>query len=363
MSHIHHLNLFGGVALAAMAFTPAFAQETPAGTTINNQASVSYNVGGSPQSSTSNTASFLVDKKVNLTVAEVGGVATSVSIGSTDQVTTFTVTNLTNATQDFKLEAGQQSVSIPLLGTDDFNATNLRVYVDSNGNGTYDAGVDTATYIDELSADATITVFLVADIPNTQGIHTAIVGLKATAAAGGSGGSLGADLVATSLLTADSPSTVDIIFADDANLLDLPRDGIYWAFDAYTVDSAAVTLTKTARVVSDPYNLLVNPKAIPGAVIEYCISVSNAGPGIATTVDLTDTVPANATYVANSLTVGGLGVGGQCVLNGTIEDDNSSGADETDLYGGSFDGTDVHAQLGSVLPLVPVNIAFRVTVN
>ncbi|MES2987703.1 MAG: hypothetical protein V4808_07340 [Pseudomonadota bacterium] len=359
----HSIRLLGSAALITLIAMPAFAQQTPAGTSINNQASVSYNVGGSPQTSTSNTATFVVDKKVNLAVAEVGGAATRVAIGSTDQVTTFTVTNLTNATQDFRLAPGQQSVSIPLLGTDDFNVTSMRVYVDSNGNGTYDAGVDIATYIDELAADATVTVFLVANIPNTAGIHTAIVGLNAIVAAGGGSGALGADLVATSLLTADSASTVDIVFADDGNLLDQLRDGQQWAFDAYTVDSAAVTMTKIARVISDPFNLVVNPKAIPGAVVEYCMTISNAGPGIATGVTLTDALPANTTYISNSLTVGGLGVGGQCVLNGTIEDDNATGADEVDLYGGSFDGTDVHATLGAVLPLVPLTVAFRVTIN
>lgn len=367
MSRVHYrLKLFAGAAVAVAATaiaTPALAQNTASGTTINNQASVSYSVGGSPQTSNSNTASFVVDKKVNLVVAEVGGAATHVAIGSNDQVTTFTVTNLTNATQDFRLNPQQQTVSIPLLGTDDFNVTNLRAFVDSNGNGTYDAGVDTATYIDELAPDATVTVFIVANIPNTAGIHTAFVGLEAITAAGGNGGSLGADLVATSLLTADTAGSVDIVFADDANLLDQPRDGAHWAFDAYTIDTAAVTLTKTSRVVSDPYNLLVNPKAIPGAVVEYCMTISNAGPGIATGVTLTDNLPANTTYVANSLTVGGLGVGGQCVLNGTIEDDNATGADETDLYGGSFDGTTVHATVGSVLPLVPLTVSFRVTID
>lgn len=355
--------LLGGVAFASLCSTPALAQNTAAGTSIDNQASVSYTVGGSNQTTTSNTASFVVDKKVNLAVAEVGGSATRVALGASDQVTTFTVTNLTNATQDFRLFAGQQSVSIPLLGIDDFNVSNLRVFVDTNGNGTYEADEDTATYIDELAPDATKTVFIVANVPSTAGSHVAIVGLEATVAAGGSSGSLGADLTATSLLQADSATTVDVVFADDAQLLDQLRDGAHWAFDAYVIDSAAITLGKTARVVSDPYNLLINPKAIPGAVVEYCLTISNAGPGTATGVNLSDALPANTTYVANSLSVGGLGVGGQCVLNGTIEDDNATGADETDGYGGSFDGTTVRATLGAVSPLIPVTVAFRVTIN
>jgi uncharacterized repeat protein (TIGR01451 family) len=361
----HKLKLLGGAAIVSIFASPAFAQETPAGTSINNQATVTYSVGGSNGSSTSNTATFVVDKKVNLAVAEVGGTSTKVSIGGTDQVTTFTVTNLTNATQDIRLFGGQQAVSIPLLGTDDFNVTSLRVFVDSNGNNTYDAGVDTATFIDELAPDATVTVFIVANIPNTAGIHTAIVGLEGTVAAGGTPGSLGADLVATSLLTADSAGTVDIVFADDANLLDQLRDGAHWAFDAYTIDSASVTVNKTARVVSDPYNLLVNPKAIPGAVVEYCISIANAGPGIASGVQLSDAIPSGTTFVPGSIAVGGLGVG-QCLLNGTAEDDNNTGADESDLYGGSFDSSGngtVHATVGNVLPLIPLNVSFRVTIN
>ena len=51
MSRVHYrLNLFAGAAIVAFFATPASAQNTAAGTTINNQASVSYSVGGSPPS-------------------------------------------------------------------------------------------------------------------------------------------------------------------------------------------------------------------------------------------------------------------------------------------------------------------------
>ncbi|MDB5715759.1 MAG: hypothetical protein JWO15_3156 [Sphingomonadales bacterium] len=122
-------------------------------------------------------------------------------------------------------------------------------------------------------------------------------------------------------------------------------------------------MTKTAKVISDPINLLVNPHAIPGAVIEYCLTVTNAGPGTASGVVISDNVPAGTTYVSGSLTVGGLGVGGQCVLNGTSEDDDTSGPDETDLYGGSFNGTTVKANIPTLTTALPLTAAFRVTVN
>jgi uncharacterized repeat protein (TIGR01451 family) len=356
--------LLGSAALGVVSIAGAAqAQQTPAGTSVNNQATVTYDVGGTPQTVSSNVATFVVDKKVNLAVAEVGGAPTQTAVGATDQVTTFTVTNLTNSVQDFRLEADQQLVSIPLLGVDNFNMNSLKAYVDSNGNGTYDAGVDTATFIDELAPDATVTVFLVGNVPNTPGIETAIVSLNAVVAAGGSNGVLGADLVASSTLVADSPSTVETVFADDTGLLDQLRNGQQRAFDAYHISTAVVTMLKSATVISDPVNFLLNPHAIPGATVEYCMKVSNAGPGTASNIALSDVVPANSTFVPGSITVGTSGLLGACILLGTAEDDNNTGADETDLYGGSFDGTTVHATLPSIAPSTSMSIAFRVTLN
>ncbi len=364
-THYFRGALLGGSALAATTLAaPAFAQsQTASGTTVNNQASVSYDVGGSTQSVSSNVASFVVDKKVNLAVAEVGGAVTQTAIGATAQVTTFTVTNLTNATQDFRLDPDQQTVSIPLLGSDNFNVTNMHAYVDSNGNGTYDAGIDTATYIDELAPDASVTVFIVADIPNTPGADTAIVSLNVVAAAGGAPNTLGADLIASSTLVPDSAGTVEIVFADGSGPLDLARNGQARAFDAYHISTAVVTLAKTSRVVSDPINFLANPHAIPGATVEYCMTINNAGPGTATNLTVTDNVPANTTFVPGSIQVGTSAGGAGCILVGTTEDDNNTGADETDLYGGSFDGTTVRGTIPSVAPLGAYAVAFRVTIN
>jgi uncharacterized repeat protein (TIGR01451 family) len=352
-------------AAALSAWTGAAqAAGTTAGTSIANTASVTYTVGGSTQTAQSNTATFLVDRKVNLTVTEVGGTATSTAIGAVDQVTTFQVTNLTNAAQDFILTGDQAGVVIALLGADNFDVTNMRIFVDSNGNGTYDAGVDTASFIDELAPDTSATVFIVANIPNTAGASVAIVSLVAQAAAGGQAGTQGAALAATSLLTADSPTTVDIVFADAAGALNDPaRDGKGRAYDSYKISTAAISMTKTATVISDPLNLGINPKAIPGATIEYCLTVSNAGPGTGTGVVLADAVPAGTTYISNSLNVGSPGIAGACTLLGSTEDDDATGADESDPYGGSFDGTTVRANIPSLGVNAPVAAAFRVTVN
>lgn len=350
-----------GAAIAALSASSAYAQQTAAGTPINNQASVSYNVGGSASTVQSNTATFLVDKKVNLAVAEVGGTPTSVSLGENDRVTTFTITNLTNDVQDFRLIGDQNFISVPLLGTDDFNVTTIRVFVDGNNNGVYDV-TDTATFIDELAPDGIRTVFIVANVPNSPNQNTAIVSLIAVAAAGTGTGSLGADLTAT--LLAETPSVVDVVFADGADLGDLARNGRGRAYDSYILDTATVSLVKSSAVIYDPINLAILPKAIPGAIVRYCITVDNAGPGLATGVNVTDVLPANLTFNTGSIAVGGLAVLGSCVL-GSAEDDDAVGADETDTVGGSYDaGTrTIRGVLPLVTPLIPLTVSFTATVN
>lgn len=355
--------LLTGSAIVLFQSHQALAAGTTAGTSVNNVASVTYSAGGTTQTVQSNTSTFVVDRKVNLTVTEVGGTVTQTAQGATDQVTTFLVTNLTNAVQDFRLTADQQNLSIPILGVDNFNVTNMRVFVDANNNGTYEAGTDVATYIDQLAPDTSATVFIVANVPVSAGADVAIVSLIATAANGDNANSLGADLVATDLLAADSPTTVDIVFADALGTFDAARDGAARAFDAYKISTAAVSMVKSARVISDPFNLLINPKAIPGAVVEYCLALSNAGPALATNVSISDAIPAGTSYISDSLTVGGIGLGNTCILNGTIEDDDTSGLDESDLYGGSFDGTKITANIPSLTTILPLNVAFRVTIN
>jgi uncharacterized repeat protein (TIGR01451 family) len=57
-----------------------------------------------------------------------------------------------------------------------------------------------------------------------------------------------------------------------------------------------LTVVKTSSVLSDPVNLAVNPRRIPGAVVRYDVTVTNSGPGVvdAGTLVLTDAVPANS---------------------------------------------------------------------
>jgi uncharacterized repeat protein (TIGR01451 family) len=154
-----------------------------------------------------------------------------------------------------------------------------------------------------------------------------------------------------------------VVFADAAGGIDALHDGASSALDSYVTATTSVTFAKSAIIVSDPINLLIAPKAIPGAVVEYCLKVSNTGGSTATLISISDAVPSNTTYVPGSLYVGGTTLLGECVIDGTAEDDNATGVDEIDLNGGSSDGTTVLATIPAILAGTTATARFRVTLN
>lgn len=345
------LGTVGAAALAVVGATPALAAGTAAGSTITNTVTVNYQVSGVSQTATGGSDTFTVDRKVNLTVAEVGTTTTQVSPGQTAAVTTFTVTNTSNATLDFALAAAQQTGGAGAhSNTDTFDATNVKVYVDTNTNGSYDAGTDLeVAYLDELAADASQTVFVVADIPlSLATTDVAAVTLTATGREGGAAASQGAALSETS---GANTAGMDTVFADVAGATDGARDAAHSAKDDWTVLAAALTISKLSTVISDPVNGTTNPKAIPGATIEYCIVVANAaGSATASSVAISDPLPATVTYDS------GYGI----FLNGSV----TSGVCNADgSAGGSFGSDTVSGTLTSVAASETKTLRFRATIN
>ncbi|MGB3319575.1 DUF11 domain-containing protein [Sphingopyxis granuli] len=322
---------FGFAAIASIAATPALAAGTTAGTPITNIASVQYQVGGVDQGTTTASDEFVVDRKINLLVEEAGNATTEVAPGTTSAVTTFQLTNSSNEVLDFGLTVTQPAGgSAPHGGTDSFNATNVRIYRDSAGGtvGAFDPSDTLVTYIDELATDTPITLFVVADIP--AGLATgakAVVQLQATAFEGNTPGTQGG---AISQTTGANTAAKDTVFADTSGVIDGSRDGSHSAADDYTVKTATLTVTKSSRVISDPYNHGTNPKLIPGATVEYCIAVANAPGGAeATSVAITDPVPTQLTFVADSIRLDGTVSGGVCNADGNA----SGGYSEPNVTG------------------------------
>lgn len=304
------------VAVTSFAVLPqAWAVGTDAGTAINNRATVSYSVGSVAQtpiesSPTGNATpgvgngantSFVVDNRIDLTVTELSGGATVTSPGASGAVTAFRLTNTGNAAQGFQLSATQLTGGTVFGNTDTTDVANpLAVFVDANGNGTYEPGTDTATSVASLAADADVIVFVVADVPLTvTNGQFASVRLTARAAVDGSPATL---MVETT--GAENPAVVDVVFGDGAGAGDAARDGAFGADDQYAIQSAALTIAKTSMVISDPFNGTANPKAIPGAVVEYAITVTNTGAVAATGVTLVDPIPANTVFATGQYNSG-----------------------------------------------------------
>lgn len=278
-------------ALAVMAPSWAMAL-TPACTTINNTATINFTVGGVSQTpGTSTTASFTVGNKINVAVVTTDVAAVSVAPSSTTRTLTFTVTNTGNFTQDYTITAAAKAngTANPFGGllVDNFDGTNL--------------AIPTAT-VDNLAPDGTATVTITADIPAGQlNNDLAVYTLTATTLAA-DGTAIPAHNGNGAVKNTDGTTacTADFVYADAAGTAgdgDNANDGKGSARDAYKVTSAILSFTKTATTIWDPVNYDSSPKAIPGALIRYTITVTNdaAATSSAVLTTITDGLNANTT--------------------------------------------------------------------
>jgi uncharacterized repeat protein (TIGR01451 family) len=357
------------VAVAALGWwTGANAQNTLAGTSINNRATVNYTVGGLAQapiesSPTGNVnpgigagvdTSFLVDNMIDLSVSEISGSATIVTPGMTDQVLAFTVANSGNSPQGYQLTVTEEvGTTLAFGGTDnaDFGLANLAVRVD-DGDGVYDAG-DVATAIDSLAPSASITVFILANpmVPLTQINGNFVnVNLQARAAVPGTnGGTLEVASPAGNL-----PNVVEIMFVDGGN--DATEDDS----DQFAVVSAGLTITKTETILDDPFGTPI-PRALPGSNVEYVITIENTSTTTpADGVSLSDPIPANT-----SLRVDQYGPTGDVAIAGGLAatcnaDANDADADGCGITAGAL--TVSSAVIGNIAASATVTLQFQVTI-
>jgi uncharacterized repeat protein (TIGR01451 family) len=350
----------------------AFAVGTDAGTTISNQAQVDYAVGGAAQTfilsdpsgnsvpggaSGALPTDFVVDNRVDFTLVESGLIGhTPVTPGQNGEFVQFTLQNTGNETQDFRLVASNLLAAFgPVNGLTDteVDMSNIVIYVDNNGDG-----LTTATdpaFVDELAPGDSVDIYVVADADITLANgDIANINLLARVADAGGATVLGGD-TADDVGNADT-ATVDVVFAEGGAL----GDGTLEAQDGFTVSSAALTITKTATLISDPFNNTTNPKAIPGAVIEYVVTVSNAtGGSTAEAVTITDALSADVTILndlfgAAEVQIDNNGTVSTCTQE--VDGDNCEVAAGTLSVGATGPAIDVVAT-GTL------TITFRVTIN
>jgi len=315
------------VALALIGAAPsAFAAgtDTNYNTDISNTASVNYSVSGVPQTvinsapgvgnsvpgaGNGTATTFKVDKRIMFIAEETNGAATVTSPGLTQVVTVFRVTNTSNGAQDFRIAADNIQPPAIIFGrADAFDMSNFTLHISAAACSTAVmatptfAGEAATTFIGALAEDSCRYVFVRSDTPVSP---TAANGLASTirlVASASTTGSSGATLE-TESGAADNAAAVDVVFAEtgvaNGNVI---NNGVSMAFDQYFVGT--LTVTKTAAVISDGFSPVGQYKAIPGAVVEYTISVQNNGL-VTSAASLTEIIPANTTYVTGSTTLNG----------------------------------------------------------
>ncbi|MEP2989139.1 MAG: hypothetical protein ABJN65_15615 [Parasphingorhabdus sp.] len=346
------------ISVAMLGANPAFAADlgTDAGTSITNNVSVTYSVGGTAQTPPPVASdTFVVDREVNLVVTRTDNVNTLVAPEATQQALTYTVSNQTNDTIDVLLTSEQ-------LGTDDFDVTGTITYYLDDGTtpGVFDAGDTQITSIEDLAEDETVTVHLVANIPTgvVTGNESEVILIGQAADTTGTA-------FVNNIGDADDPTLVQNVFADGAGTRTggAAGDGYHSDTDTYEVSAANLTVAKTSTVLWDPINGSSDPKAIPGSVIEYCIAVTNAaGSAAATNVAITDDISAlDLDYYATAPVSGPITIP---TANGVVSANSCNGtgtnADASGL--GHSSGT-ISGNLGNVAQNTTEVLLFRVTVQ
>ena len=294
-----------------------------AGTLIENTATASFNSGAATNSISSNTVTVRVDELLDVAVA--GLTSAPVATGATSALLEYEVTNTGNGSEAFSITAD------PATAGNDFDAVVQTIAYDSNGNGTYDAGVDTIIAnggaIPALAADGTLKIFVLASLPGTatDGQSSQV---KLTAAALTGTGTPGTAFAGQGASGGDA--VVGASGATDS------------ALDAMIASLANVSLVKSA-IVADPFG---GSQPVPGAVITYTLVASVTGTGEAAGLTISDVIPAGTSYEANSLKL-----------------DTSALTDATDSDPGNASASGIAVSLGTVAGGTTKTVTFNVKID
>jgi len=308
-----------------------FAMGAPAGSTVNNLATLSYTVAGVPLERSA-SATFRVDELIDLTLLPLDLSSRNALPGETDIPLTFRLTNTGNGGETFQLTLEN------LLTGNDFNpvaSTPTAIYLD-DGDGNLDMAVDTAYAFGVndplLAADESLTIFVLNDIPGT--------------AIGGETGS--SQLLAKSSTGSGTAwTTLDAGSGDGSTTAILGNSGGQaQARGTYLVTDVTLILNKS-HTIKDPDG---GSAPVPRAVVTYRILATVSGSGTLGDIVITDPVPANTTYIPGSLK-----------LNTAVLSDGP--ADDA----GDFDATNpntITVRLGEMSNATPAQtIEFQVTID
>jgi len=284
------------------------ATDTLFGAEIINKASFSYSIGTGADkkdfNADSNEVKFEVDRKVVFSLTDshdgdgsLDADAITVSAGDV-AITTYTLKNDSNAPISFKL---------PKPTSEDISYS-------------YSIGGAAAVSLIFGDPDADFILPLETGIQNSAGNDNVVITVSTKIAGDASDGFITSTPfsitavepatnpdIGTSGVTADDdivPTLIDVAWEElDIQTVTIPafidESGatakiFYNLPQKFKVSTAIISLKKSVRIFSDPINgeaTATNfPKAIPGAVVEYTLTVINKGSGDASAITLSDTV-------------------------------------------------------------------------
>jgi len=308
------------IAASSVISVSAYAQ-TEYNLIISNTAKLSYTSGTDPRTAESNEETFKVDRKVTFNLSGTNTDRT-VEPGETAS-SSYTLTNSSNAPIGYTLTqptAANVTYIIDDDGTSGISPGDTRVTSLVNPTTATPIALSTA---DGLTPSQTIYVEIVTAAGDNDGDTTDYI-LTATAVEPtvdniGAAGTAIVPTLATAPWTKDVVQTVVDNSATLANNKGILRTGT----GTYTVGAAIIALVKSVQILSDP---ITNPggaatpsgqfpKAIPGAVVQYTLTVKNTGHAAAT-VELTDLLSKMFDKVGTitSVKVGGIAPTGTVTL-------------------------------------------------
>lgn len=289
--------------------------QTPAGGLVVNVARAETDGRSYP----SNPASLRIDELLDIGL---GSSATRAAVPENGVAATpFVLTNAGNGQEAFLLSGTATGGGVRVIG----------FAIDTNGNGAFDAGSDTAiadgAATPLLPAGSSLSLLVLTqgrvgagDTLTVEGRAVTASGRPGTTVAGAGDGGGNAVVGLTSAMAA-------ITFPLVAASIDPVPDA---------------TLTKSQSVIAPGGGA----EPVAGATLTYTLDATFAGAGVARNARLDDPLPSGTAYVPGSLRL-----------------DGATLSDASDGDAGSFDGSTVRAALGDVAAPAAHSLSFQVIIK
>lgn len=266
--------------LCLIASNRALALGTTAGTDIQNQATVTYSSGAGTVTALSNTVSVKVDELVRGTLqSQDNSKEVSVAVGTNNAAMKFQLTNTGNGNEAFKIDPAN-------LTGDQFDTGTFTVYLDAIGNGnegSFNVASDTLLntgITPTLSPDESITLWIVTNIPTgLVDADRADVQVSVTSETFNNASNT-------------SPTSGDVVLNGGDN----STHAVYGVTTPFTdtatfiVSAVGLTITKAISAIRDNLGQS-GAQPVPGAEVDYVLTVNISGTGTANSVIITDPLP------------------------------------------------------------------------